>query len=396
MSAETTTRRPDDLEAAARALRAAGRPPPLLTGSAPADRSALPGPVRRALGEGNRVLLSTDRLSGIEEYRPEDLTVVVGAGTRVETLQERLRAEGQWLPLTGDALARSVGGLVAAAPATPYEAEFGPVRRQVLAVRTVSHGGERLDWGRGVVKDVAGYDLPRLVCGSRGRLGLLVRLTLRVWPLPRERRRYAVRDPEDAAATVSTTVGVDAEKDWRPAAETWRWRADGQDDPPLVVEIAGSGAAVDARGRRLRRWCGKQGLELRERPAEHPVDPPPPRPAAERRGGTARPSALRFRVHPRYVGRTVAALRASGVASRIAAYPREGVIGAALRPVDRPSRALEAAADTAPDAATTVVRGRPPLHEAAEARRDGTRVAVERRVVEALGGRERAWAADFV
>lgn len=393
MSGQPRVRRAGDVDDAARVLRSSGRAP-LLTGSAPSDPSELPRRARRALEESGRDLLSTERLAGIDAYRPEDLTVVVGTGTRVESLQRRLRAEGQWLPLPGSALDRSVGGLVASAPTTPYAAEYGPVRRQVLAVRTVSYDGELYRWGRGVVKDVAGYDLPRLACGSRGRLGLLARVTFRVWPLPRERRRYAVRDPDGGSSPVSVTVGVDAGEDWRPAAEAWSWRPDGDDRPPLVVELAGAGAAVEARERRLLGWAAERGLEVRERTLEEPPSPIPPR---RRSGGEAapRPPGLRFRVHPRYVGRTVAALRRSGDPSRIVAYPREGVVradGGGGRALD----VLEAGAEAAPGAAALVERGQPDLHEAADARRDDGRVAVEGRVIEALGGRRRAWAADYV
>lgn len=395
MTGRPDVRRPPDTARAARVLREADRPP-LLTGSAPADSAALPVPVRRSLGGAGGEVLSTERLAGVEDYRPEDLTVAAGAGTRVEDLQERLRREGQWLPVPGAGLVRSVGGLVASAPASPYAAEYGPVRRQVLAVRVVTHDGEPLDWGRGVVKDVAGYDVPRLACGSRGRLGLLTRVTFRVWPLPGQRRRLALFDPDGGVASATSTVGVDAGDDWRPTGETWSWSADGEDDPPLIVELAGSGASVGARARRLRRWARERGIEVRRRRhGESPTPLPPPGPGGGA-DGSPRPAALRFRVDPRYVGRAAAALRASGGVRRITAHPREGVVVAAFPAGEGGPDALEAVCDSAPGATAQVGRGRPSLHEAAGSRRDRIRVEVEGRVLEALGGRGRAWEADFL
>lgn len=394
MSGPPAVRRPEDGAEAARLLRRAERTP-LLTGSAPAEPSALSPPVRRSLGEEGRVVVSSDRLAGVEDYRPHDLTVTAGAGTRVGRLQERLREEGQWLPVSGAALGRSVGGLVASAPASPYAAEYGPVRRQVLAVRVVTYDGERLDWGRAVVKDVAGYDMPRLACGSRGRLGLLTRVTFRVWPLPEGRRRLALLDADGAGGSPAATVGVDAGEDWRPTGEAWSWSAGGEEGPALIVELAGSDASAEARERRLRRWSEGRGIEVRRRPSATPPAPLPPGAPRHGPGVSPRPAALRFRVDPRYVGRAAAALRASGVTRRIAAHPREGVVVASFSPGGG-LEALEAVSDAAADATAQVERGRPRLHEAAASRRDPARVEVEGRVLEALGGRDRQWAADFV
>lgn len=392
MSAAVRRRRPADAGEAARVLGEESRPP-VLTGSTPAD---LPAAVRRAIRGGERAVLSTEAISGIEAYRPEDLTVTARAGTRAGTLQERLREEGQWIPVSRAGLRRSVGGLVASAPPTPYAGEYGPLRRQVLAVRVVTYDGDRLDWGRPVVKDVAGYDVPRLACGSRARLGLLARVTLRVWPLPAARRRFEVR-PGSGGGGAGATVGVRAGEDWRPDAETWTWTEDGEGDPPLLVELAGSEASVDAREERLRRWTEGRDLELRRRPpgASRPGPPPPGRGGGADRP-TPRPAALRFRVDPRYVGRAAAALRESDGVCRVAAHPREGVVTASLPAGEEGAGALEAVDGAAPEAGVQVDRGRARLHERAAARRNPDRVEVERRVLEALGGRRRPWTADFL
>ncbi len=364
------------------------RRPPLLTGSPPDE---LPAFVREAVADEDRSLISTDRLGGVREYRPDDLTVTVGAGTRMVELRNRLREEDQWIPLSAAGLSRSAGGLVAAVPPSPYAGEYGPVRRQVLAVRVVTHEGERLDWGRAVVKNVAGYDMPRLVCGSRGRLGLVTRVTFRVWPLPAVRRRFALR-PEfgsgEAPELAGATVDVDASRDWRPEAETWRWSSGARETPPLVVELSGSAASVDARRQRLERWASARGLRLDRRSPEDAGDAPPT-PACRRS------PCLRFHVGPGYVGGVVTALRETAGAEEIVAHPREGVVTAHLA-AGADGGAVAAGRGAAPEAGVEVARGGSDLHERVASLRDGGRRELESRVVTALGGRERSWAGDFI
>lgn len=386
-------RRPADGEEASSLLASAG-PAPALTGSAPRDP---PSAAREALREEGRPVLSTERMAGLLSYRPEDLTVTVGSGTRLAELQSRLREEGQWLPVSAAALARSAGGAVAAAPPGPFAEEYGPLRRQVLAVRVVSYAGERLDWGRAVMKNVAGYDLPRLACGSRGRLGLLTRVTFRVWPLPGTRRRYRLRagDGTDAGAggLAGATVGVEAGRDWRPEAEAWQWSAEADPPSALLVELGGSEASVEARAERLERWADARGLELRRfSGGRSALAAAPP----DRGRRAPRPSTLRFRVEPRYVARAAETLVASGRARRVTALPRQGLLEARYPPGEGPARALAGPSWPADGATATVDRGGPALHEAAAGRRDPDRVALERRVLDALDGGDRVWAADFV
>lgn len=375
--------RPADAGEAARLLSGADVAP-VLTGSLPSD---LRDPVRAALIDEGRPVLSAERMADVEEYRPGDLTVVVGAGIRIADLQDRLRDEGQWLPLPASARDRSAGGLVAAAPASPYAPVYGPVRRQVLAVTVVSFDGERLDWGRAVMKDVAGYDLAGLACGSRARLGLITRVAFRLWPLPAEERRFELRRPDDAGdAVTDVTVGVDAARDWRPAAESWTWSAGSQEEPPLAVELSGSGPSVEAREERLRDWARAEDLVVERVPD-----------AGERRGpaGDAALASLRFRGEPRYLAGAAAALRTSGAAERITAHPREGTLLVRARP-EASTTALDETAGAFPDPSVAVDRGPAELHARAAGSRDGARAELERRVLDALGGRPRHWTGDYV
>lgn len=391
MSAPFSVHRPADTGEAASLISelSADGPPPLFTGSSPGD---LPESVREAVDADGRPVISAAELNEIVDYRPEDLTVTVGAGVRMSGLRERLLEEDQWIPLSGPGLRRSAGGLVASVPPTPYAGEYGPVRRQVLAVRVVSHGGERLDWGRAVVKNVAGYDMPRLVCGSRGRLGLVTRITFRVWPLPEVRAHFELRPGAgsgEAAELAGATVGVDANRDWQPEAEAWRWSADAAETPVLAVELSGSAASVDARRERLERWATTRGLRLDRGPVGRGGEDAPPRPARRR-------PCLRFRVEPGYVAHVVTALIETPATEEIVAHPREGVVTARLGPGGDGDATVSAGNAAAPEAGVEVARGGPGLHERAASLRDSGRVELERRVVTALGGRARPWAGDFV
>jgi glycolate oxidase FAD binding subunit len=128
---------------------------------------------------------------GIVEYEPGDLTVIVAAGMRLGALQQLLAGEGQRLsldppgdPTLGECLLEDLSG--------PLRHRFGTMRDLVLGVSVVLPDGLRANSGGKVVKNVAGYDLGKLFCGSRGRLGSVERLALRLHPLPGEARTVVV------------------------------------------------------------------------------------------------------------------------------------------------------------------------------------------------------------
>ncbi len=146
--------------------------------------------------------LTTDGLDRILEHEAGDLTCTVEAGVRLSTLQEALAEHGQRLsldppgnPTIGALLARNVSG--------PLRHRFGAPRDLVLGVTLVLADGTVASAGGKVVKNVAGYDLARLVCGSRGRLALIARISLRLHPLPRAEQTLAVETDDAASASLS-------------------------------------------------------------------------------------------------------------------------------------------------------------------------------------------------
>ena len=122
--------------------------------------------------------------SGILRYDPRDLTVTVAAGTAAGELAAVLAAQGQECPLDPRDPAATVGGILATGLSGPRRLLHGPVRDVVLEVRFVSADGRVVKAGGPTVKNVSGFDLPRLLVGSLGTIGVITQATLRCQPLP--------------------------------------------------------------------------------------------------------------------------------------------------------------------------------------------------------------------
>jgi glycolate oxidase FAD binding subunit len=130
-------------------------------------------------------LLSTAALTGITSYEPSELVVTVRAGTPLAQLEAALAAQGQCLPFEPPhfAGAPTVGGMVAAGLGGPARASSGSARDFVLGLSMVNGRGELLTFGGQVMKNVAGYDVSRLMVGALGTLGLLTEVSLKVLPV---------------------------------------------------------------------------------------------------------------------------------------------------------------------------------------------------------------------
>lgn len=119
--------------------------------------------------------------TGIVAYAPGDLTVTVRCGTRLGELADALRSEQQWLPLDpAGGPDGTVGATVATCSYGPAAALFGTPRDQVLGLTVVTGRGDVIRPGGRVVKNVAGFDLTRLMIGAWGTLGVITEVTLRV------------------------------------------------------------------------------------------------------------------------------------------------------------------------------------------------------------------------
>lgn len=129
-------------------------------------------------------VLQTKGLQGIVSYEPTELVVTVQAGTPLAELEAALSEQQQCLPFEpphfGPSGATTVGGMVAAGLSGPARASAGAVKDYVLGARFVNGKGEHLTFGGQVMKNVAGYDVSRLLAGSWGTLGVITEVSLKV------------------------------------------------------------------------------------------------------------------------------------------------------------------------------------------------------------------------
>lgn len=138
--------------------------------------------------------LDTRGHRGIVSYDPTELVVTARAGTPVAELNALLDDAGQMLPCEPPAFgtAATVGGAVASGLSGPRRPWSGSVRDFVLGCRVITGQGKHLRFGGEVMKNVAGYDMSRLLAGSFGCLGVLTEVSLKVLPKPRERRSLSL------------------------------------------------------------------------------------------------------------------------------------------------------------------------------------------------------------
>ena len=138
---------------------------------------------------------------GIVNYHPKELVVTARCGTRLESIELALAEQGQMLPFEPPHFGQgaTIGGTVAcglSGPARPYA---GSARDLVLGTRVLTGRGQVLRFGGEVMKNVAGYDLSRLMTGAFGTLGLLLDVSLKVMPLPAAEKTLAQEHPEPEA-----------------------------------------------------------------------------------------------------------------------------------------------------------------------------------------------------
>jgi glycolate oxidase FAD binding subunit len=303
-------------------------------------------------------VLDTTGLTGVITHNPGDMTVSVRAGTPLRDLQAELAPHGQHLSFDAARVAdgATVGGLVATADAGPAALVFGSMRDLVIGVTMVLADGTVARSGGHVIKNVAGYDLAKLMHGSYGTLGVLAEVVLRLHPAPERSATLAIHcSLEEAAAHAATVLGGPYE----PAALEWT------SDGVLLIRLEGTADALDARLQRLRTALGTGEL------------PPPSDERHARRLGTDESAVRRADHWVRHASLTrgtqgLASLRIGVRPSRLpdvlGALPVASVtagLGTGVATVTLPPEAV-AAAHTRVHATggTSVLRSRPPEAEA--------------------------------
>ncbi|HMB70467.1 MAG TPA: FAD-binding oxidoreductase [bacterium] len=218
----------------------------------PADAADLADRIRAAEAEGRPVLpagegahaawgdppppgalvLSTAAFDEVALYEPDDFTIGVGAGMKLADLRALLRSHGQEIPFEWPAAAGgTVGGMVARAAGGPRQGRYGPPASFVLGVEGVRGEGRPFRAGGMVVKNVAGYQLAKLVVGAMGGAGFLLRVNFKLRPLPAARRL--------SVATFSTAAEA-----WARTAELRAARL----EPAALLVLDGTARSVAAAG----------------------------------------------------------------------------------------------------------------------------------------------------
>lgn len=139
------------------------------------------------------IRLDMTGVSGTVDINPDNLSATFLAGTTLAEIDDALSPHGLWWPVDA-AAARTLGGVLAGNGPYPGRTGYGPTRDWVLGMELILAGGEQMRVGGQTMKNVAGYDLTRLMIGSRGTLGVITAATLRL--LPRPQRQVTVELPQ--------------------------------------------------------------------------------------------------------------------------------------------------------------------------------------------------------
>lgn len=194
-------------------------------------------------------VLDVSGLTGVITHNPGDMTVSAHAGTPLRALTEELAEHGQHVSLDAARIAdgATLGGLLATADSGPSSLVYGTLRDLVIGVTVVLADGTVARSGGHVIKNVAGYDLAKLLHGSFGTLGVLAEVVLRLHPVPQRTATLVVDAPLADAATLAARV---LEGPYEPVA--LEWTGDGR----LLVRIEGTDEALPARVARLQEVLG--------------------------------------------------------------------------------------------------------------------------------------------
>ena len=305
------------------------------------DLAVVPAGSGERLGQGNPperldAVLSTSRLDAIVEHAAADMTLTVQAGATLSAVNEALRGSGQWLPFDPAHPARtSIGGLIAANACGASRQAFGTAREWLLGVRAVLADGTAVKSGGRVVKNVAGYDLHKLLVGSFGTLAVVLEVTFKLAPLAEESRVVCFSASETASllhfarALADSTLGP-----------RFLEIVIGVDHPPLLA--VGLAGLREEMGEASARVAGK-AKELSVVEAEEPIDEAALASARDQleRGG-ATDVVIRAGTWRTSLGDWLAGAleRLGGCAARLTAVVHAGVGVARLRLGDADQQAL--------------------------------------------------------
>jgi glycolate oxidase FAD binding subunit len=202
-------------------------------------------------------------LSGVLEYEPGEFTFTALAGTRVAVVRDLLAQHGQYLPFDPPLVERgaTLGGTVAAGLSGSGRYRFGGVRDFILGVRFVDAKGQLVRGGGKVVKNAAGFDLPKLMVGSLGQYGVLAEFSFKVFPRPEAYLSVRALFPAFDAARLAMqrvyTAPVDVD-----SLDLLATGAVGGGGSELWVRLGGLSSVLAARADRIRALVGTGGAQV--------------------------------------------------------------------------------------------------------------------------------------
>jgi glycolate oxidase FAD binding subunit len=276
------------------------------------------------------VVLTSERLCGLEIYEPADVTFTARAGTPVRDLAAELGANRQWLPFDPpDVSDRTVAGLVADGASGPLWMGYGALRNHVLGMTVVTGDGRVLRLGGRVVKNVAGFDVLKVMVGGRGRLGFITSVCMRAFPVPPGERVLTLEAPT-VAELVPAALAVGTAPALPVSCVVGAGAAGGA--ARLSVRLHGADATVEADRRTLEAHVGVEFVVSEGRRGwGGDVGPTPEQPATS----AAPETVLAVSVLPSRLPEAVAAVELLGpIALSIDTYAARMRIALAGAPAD--------------------------------------------------------------
>ncbi|MEE9536572.1 MAG: FAD-binding oxidoreductase, partial [Desulfobacterales bacterium] len=226
------------------------------------------------LSNGTGEFLNSSEINEVIEFDPNNQVVTAGAGLALDRLQGELADKNQWLPIRPlfSIQSHSIGGVMALGACGPERMHYGAPRDLILGLRFINGSGQKISTGGKVVKNVAGYDMTRLMIGSAGTLGLITEVTCRVTTIP---ERCTAISAEGSLAACAALAGklitsqlspvfvaaIPANKeDAKIDNESWK----------LMTGFEGFEKIVAEQLKRTAKMLEKGGLELKNQ-EEYPV-----------------------------------------------------------------------------------------------------------------------------
>lgn len=217
------------------------------------------------LAEGIDIVVSTARLNRLVEHAVGDFTVTVEPGLKVADLQRVLAEQRQFLAVDpAFSEQATVGGLVATADTGSLRQRYGGLRDMLIGIQFVRYDGELARAGGRVVKNVAGYDLMKLLTGSYGSLGILSELTFRLYPMQAYSRSLILTGPslaiEAATAEVRLSGLTPVALDVLSESLTEKLKPEAEHSRSLVARFQGIEAGVEEQTARLKKIATTHGM----------------------------------------------------------------------------------------------------------------------------------------